>query len=110
MRNRNCGNFSYCYFIGDFATLLAGALALHSWLSAQDPPASAGPASSQLIEDLVGANRILASENVVDAYGHVELRIIIRLPIRIAHQNFRGAVSRNIGSALGRVLKPPRLL
>jgi len=24
-----------------------------------------------LIEDLVGANRILASENVVDAYGHV---------------------------------------
>jgi HCOMODA/2-hydroxy-3-carboxy-muconic semialdehyde decarboxylase len=27
-----------------------------------------------LIRDLVVANRILASENVVDAYGHVSVR------------------------------------
>jgi len=41
---------------------------------AQQPPASAGAASPQLIEDLVAANRILADQGVVDGYGHVSVR------------------------------------
>jgi HCOMODA/2-hydroxy-3-carboxy-muconic semialdehyde decarboxylase len=41
---------------------------------AQAPPASAGPADPQLIEDLVIANRILAIEGVLDAMGHVSVR------------------------------------
>jgi ribulose-5-phosphate 4-epimerase/fuculose-1-phosphate aldolase len=41
---------------------------------AQAPPATAGPADSKLIEDLVAANRILADQGVVDGYGHVSVR------------------------------------
>ena len=41
---------------------------------AQAPLRSAGPASPALIEDLVAANRILAMEGIVDAYGHVSVR------------------------------------
>ena len=37
-------------------------------------PTSAGPAAPALIEDLVAANRILADQGVVDAYGHVSVR------------------------------------
>jgi HCOMODA/2-hydroxy-3-carboxy-muconic semialdehyde decarboxylase len=37
-------------------------------------PASAGPAAAELIEDLVAANHILASEGVVDGFGHVSVR------------------------------------
>ncbi len=40
----------------------------------QQPPASAGPADPKLIEDLVLANRILAQEGVLDAFGHVTAR------------------------------------
>ena len=32
------------------------------------------PASPQLLEDLVAANRILAMQGVLDAYGHVSVR------------------------------------
>ena len=35
---------------------------------------SAGPVDPALIEDLVAANRILAQEGVLDAYGHVSMR------------------------------------
>ncbi len=42
--------------------------------SAQQAPASAGPADPKLIEDLVLANRILAQEGVLDAFGHVTAR------------------------------------
>src|SRR5690242_20878680 len=35
---------------------------------------SAGPADPELLDDLVAANRILAAEGVVDAYGHVSAR------------------------------------
>ena len=42
--------------------------------AAQSPPASAGPADPGLIEDLVAANRVLAQEGVLDAYGHVSVR------------------------------------
>jgi len=41
---------------------------------AQAPLASGGPVDAALLEDLVAANRILANEGVVDAYGHVSLR------------------------------------
>src|SRR6266849_4470035 len=42
--------------------------------SAQTPPASGGPVDPALIEDLVVANRILAKEGILDAFGHVSIR------------------------------------
>ena len=42
--------------------------------AAQNPPASAGPVESSLLEDLAVANHILASHGVLDAYGHVSVR------------------------------------
>ena len=41
---------------------------------AQTPPASGGPVDPAAIEDLVAANRILAGEGILDAYGHVSIR------------------------------------
>lgn len=43
-------------------------------LFAQAAPASAGPASPELIDNLVAANRILASEGVLDGFGHISVR------------------------------------
>ena len=40
----------------------------------QQPPPPAGPGARDLVDDLVAANRILAQEGVVDAYGHVSAR------------------------------------
>src|SRR3974377_1855448 len=40
----------------------------------QTAPASGGPVSVAVIEDLVAANRILVNEGVLDAYGHVSIR------------------------------------
>ena len=59
-----------------FSALVASLLifAHESPAAAQTPPASAGPVSATVIEDLVAANRILASEGVLDAYGHVSIR------------------------------------
>src|SRR5215469_12809187 len=37
-------------------------------------PTSGGPADPALIDDLVAANRILADQGVLDAYGHVSIR------------------------------------
>ena len=42
--------------------------------TAQAPVASGGPVAPAVIEDLVAANRILAMEGIVDAYGHVSIR------------------------------------
>ena len=42
--------------------------------SAQTAPATAGPAATALIEDLVAASRILADQGVLDGYGHVSVR------------------------------------
>jgi ribulose-5-phosphate 4-epimerase/fuculose-1-phosphate aldolase len=42
--------------------------------SPQTTPASGGPVSATVIEDLVAANRILVAEGVLDAYGHVSIR------------------------------------
>jgi len=41
---------------------------------AQTSLTSGGPVDPALIEDLVAANRILAEEGVLDAYGHVSIR------------------------------------
>jgi ribulose-5-phosphate 4-epimerase/fuculose-1-phosphate aldolase len=41
---------------------------------AQTKPASAGPVSPALLEDLVAANRILYDQGVVDGFGHVSVR------------------------------------
>jgi HCOMODA/2-hydroxy-3-carboxy-muconic semialdehyde decarboxylase len=43
-------------------------------LGAQTAPASAGPPDPKLVEDLVAANRIVADQGVVDAFGHVSVR------------------------------------
>jgi len=40
----------------------------------QTPPASAGPAKAELLNDLVAANRILYDQGVVDGFGHVSVR------------------------------------
>lgn len=40
----------------------------------QQQPASAGPADTALIEDLVAANRVLAQHGVLDGFGHVSVR------------------------------------
>src|ERR1043165_4999278 len=41
---------------------------------AQQAPVSAGPLNPALAEDLVAANRILADQGVLDAFGHVTVR------------------------------------
>src|ERR1700747_2827804 len=41
---------------------------------APQPPFPGGRVYSQLSEDLVSANRILADQGVLDAYGHVSIR------------------------------------
>ena len=43
-------------------------------LAGQQVPASAGPGAPDLIDDLITANRVLAREGVVDAFGHVSVR------------------------------------
>jgi HCOMODA/2-hydroxy-3-carboxy-muconic semialdehyde decarboxylase len=43
-------------------------------LFAGQQPATAGPVDQALIDDLVAANRILAREQVVDAFGHISVR------------------------------------
>jgi len=61
---------------------LAGSLFAASWtvlgaarpIFAQQLPVSAGPAAPELVDDLIAANRILAQEGVVDAFGHVSVR------------------------------------
>jgi HCOMODA/2-hydroxy-3-carboxy-muconic semialdehyde decarboxylase len=49
-------------------------LGVHAVLTAQQPPASAGPADASLIKDLVAAYRILAQQGVLDGFGHVSAR------------------------------------
>ena len=39
-----------------------------------DAPASGGPVSAELIADLAAASRILVTQGVVDAFGHVSMR------------------------------------
>src|SRR5262245_58128770 len=55
--------------IAAVALIFAGAPA-----TAQTSQTSGGPVDPALIEGLVAANRILAEEGVLDAYGHVSIR------------------------------------
>lgn len=58
-------------------TLIAATLTVASDAhpaTAQPPQAPGEPVDLALIEDLVAANRILAQEGVLDAYGHVSIR------------------------------------
>ena len=56
-------------------SLLAIAYGPQGALAQQAPaPASAGKPAPAVIEDLVAANRILADQQVLDAYGHVSIR------------------------------------
>lgn len=62
-----------------FIAVATVALAFAAWIeqrpaNAQTSSTSGGPVDSALIEDLVVANRILAEEGVLDAYGHVSIR------------------------------------
>src|SRR5580704_8471257 len=60
-----------------FARMTAIALLWHMagpHFAAAQAPASGGPVDAALIEDLVAANRILADQGVLDAYGHVSIR------------------------------------
>jgi HCOMODA/2-hydroxy-3-carboxy-muconic semialdehyde decarboxylase len=62
-------------FLSMSGVALASAVAsARSLVHALQQPASAGPAPQALVEDLVAANRILAREQVVDAFGHVSVR------------------------------------
>ena len=54
-------------------TSLAALLAL-AVASAQTAKPSRDPAIVALIDDLVTANHILASEGILDGYGHVSVR------------------------------------
>ncbi len=56
---------------GSAAALVA---ALHRAPRTAAQTTSAGPPATQLIEDLVAANRILADQGVLDGYGHVSAR------------------------------------
>lgn len=70
---RSDGEYSRRDFAKHCSMILAAGALPHG-LSAQQAPASAGPASPELIEELMAANRILAAEEVVDGYGHVSAR------------------------------------
>jgi ribulose-5-phosphate 4-epimerase/fuculose-1-phosphate aldolase len=55
--------------------LLASAVAIAAFPArGQTAPASAGPADTALIEDLVAGNHVLYDQNVVDGFGHISVR------------------------------------
>jgi HCOMODA/2-hydroxy-3-carboxy-muconic semialdehyde decarboxylase len=56
------------------STAVITALGLARRAFAQAAPASAGPPTPALMEDLVAASRILADQGVLDGYGHVSVR------------------------------------
>jgi len=49
-------------------------LVMTQGLAIQESRAAVAPAGSQIVEDLVVANRILANEGVLDGLGHVSVR------------------------------------
>jgi HCOMODA/2-hydroxy-3-carboxy-muconic semialdehyde decarboxylase len=56
------------------AAIVMSALLASAHFAAAQAPASGGAVDPQLIEDLVAANRIVADQGVLDAYGHVSIR------------------------------------
>src|SRR6266567_8232212 len=63
-------------FVTTSATAFAGAVFATSQLFSADQTrrASSSAPDPKLIDDLVAANRILADEGILDAYGHVSAR------------------------------------
>src|ERR1051325_8761115 len=57
-----------------FALMSALFLVMTVTLGQAQSPASGGPLDPALIDDLVAANRILADQGVLDAYGHASIR------------------------------------
>jgi Class II Aldolase and Adducin N-terminal domain len=55
-------------------TIFLLAVLTSTHFAAAQAPVSGGPVDSQLIEDLVSANLILADQGALDAYGHVSIR------------------------------------
>jgi ribulose-5-phosphate 4-epimerase/fuculose-1-phosphate aldolase len=66
---------NHCLVVVAAASILATQpLASQTGTKPQAGTKSAGPASPQLIDDLVVANRILANEDVLDGLGHISVR------------------------------------
>jgi HCOMODA/2-hydroxy-3-carboxy-muconic semialdehyde decarboxylase len=61
-------------FLRASSLAIAGALAGSTTMLSQQSPVSVGPLKPALVEDLVVANRILADNGVLDAFGHVSVR------------------------------------
>jgi ribulose-5-phosphate 4-epimerase/fuculose-1-phosphate aldolase len=69
------GECAMGHFRLKFIRLLVGLTLLLSGLAeAQTPQPAPEPEHAHLIEDLVAANRILADQQVLDAFGHVSVR------------------------------------
>jgi HCOMODA/2-hydroxy-3-carboxy-muconic semialdehyde decarboxylase len=62
------------FLAGSFFAVSWTALGASRPIVGQQSPVSAGPGAPDLIDDLITANRILAREGVVDAFGHVSAR------------------------------------
>jgi len=57
-----------------FAVIASLLVVTGARIACAQAPASGGPVDSALIDDIVAANRILADQGVLDAYGHVSIR------------------------------------
>jgi len=62
------------HFLARCAICMAAGFVPSILFARQPPPPPAAPGALDLVDDLVAANRILAQEGVVDAYGHVSAR------------------------------------
>ena len=62
------------HFLARCAVCVSAGFVPSSVFARQQPPPSPGASAADLVDDLVAANRILAQEGVVDAYGHVSAR------------------------------------
>jgi HCOMODA/2-hydroxy-3-carboxy-muconic semialdehyde decarboxylase len=61
-------------FLAQCAVCMSASFVPSILFAQQQPSPSAGPGALDLVDELVAANRILAQEGVVDAYGHVSAR------------------------------------
>src|SRR5262245_25562972 len=62
------------HFLARCGVCMSAGFAPSVLFARQQPPPPPGPGASDLVDDLVAANRILAREGVVDAYGHISAR------------------------------------
>ena len=62
------------HFLARCAVCMSAGFVPSILFARQQPPLSPSPGAPDLVDDLVAANRILAQEGVVDAYGHVSAR------------------------------------